>query len=56
MNIKQKWLKKKIEIVEREIRDWDTKMSIASVNLRENKQKLWDLMDQLEKVELKEGE
>jgi hypothetical protein len=52
--VKKKWLEKKILLTEREIYTWEQKFISAEVNLRKQKEKLWELMSELEKVELSE--
>lgn len=54
--IKKKWLEKKILFTEKEIGMWESRLNSAEVNLRQQKIKLLELMDELERVELKDGE
>ncbi|MEN2765760.1 hypothetical protein ABC228_01045 [Ornithinibacillus sp. 16A2E] len=56
MGVKKKWLERKIALTEKEIGKWESNLNSAAVNLRQEKKKLWELMEQLERVELKEGE
>lgn len=49
--MKKKYLEMKLAIVERDISKWESKENTASVNLRQCKEKQWELINQLEKVE-----
>ena len=52
--LKNKYLEMKLAIVERDISKWESKENTASVNLRQCKEKQWELINQLEKVEVKQ--
>ncbi len=41
----------KIKIAEKEVEFWERKQNEANVNLRQNKQKLWELIEKAEKEE-----
>lgn len=49
--MKQKYLQMKLAIVEKEIDKLEAKENSVSVNLREQKKKQWEIIEQLEAME-----
>lgn len=49
--MKKKFIEWKLKLVEKEISEWEKKQNTANVYLRENKQKQWELIEQLEQLE-----
>jgi len=49
--MKQKYIEWKLSLLEKEIQNWETKENTATVNLRQCKQKQWELINQLEKAD-----
>jgi hypothetical protein len=52
--LKRKYLEMKLVIVEREIANWESRLTTAEVNLRKQKEKRWELIEQLERLEVNE--
>lgn len=52
--MKRKYIEMKLVIVEREIDKLESRENSIYVNLREQKKKQWELIDQLEKLEEKQ--
>lgn len=50
--MKNKYLEMKLEIVEREISKLEAKENSVNVNLRNKKEKQWEIIDQLENLEV----
>lgn len=49
--MKKKYLEMKLALVEKEIQFHESRLNSSEVNLRENKKKQMDLIDQLERVD-----
>jgi hypothetical protein len=49
--VKKKYLDWKLKLVEKEIHEWETRENAASVHLRKHKNKQWELIEELERLE-----
>jgi uncharacterized coiled-coil protein SlyX len=49
--MKRKYLEMKLAITEREIQTLESRLNSAEVNLRQQKEKRWQLIEQLERLE-----
>ena len=47
-------IERKLAIVEREIREWESSLRTVEVNLRKQKELRWELLDRLEAKEVSE--
>jgi uncharacterized coiled-coil protein SlyX len=49
--MKRKYAEMKLAIVEKEIKSLESRLNSAEVNLRQQKEKRWDLIEKLERME-----
>lgn len=49
--LKKKYLEMKLTLVEKEIAKLESKENSVSVNLRKNKEKQWEIIEQMEALE-----
>jgi uncharacterized coiled-coil protein SlyX len=54
--MKRKYLEMKLAITEREIQTLESRLTSAEVNLRQQKEKRWQLIEQLERLEVSDIE
>ncbi len=49
--MKKKFIEQKLKLVEKEIKEWESRQNSANVHLRKHKKKQWELIEQLEKLD-----
>ena len=49
--VKKKFIEWKLKLVEKEIKEWEDRQLAANVQLRKHKNKQWELIEELERLE-----
>ena len=49
--VKKKFIEWKLKLVEKEIKEWEDRQLAGNVQLRKHKNKQWELIEELERLE-----